>query len=157
MSVAIFPGKFEPFHNGHLLVVKGMAQTGNRIVIPICRDPKVKHLFSEEEVREMISSALLAEDILDAELVTVEDAPDDGEWVDRILEAAGRPADAVVWSGNQAVRDLCETHHAQTKKIVPVPGIDSHEIRRWIETGSSEWREKVPDDVAQIIRRRFSS
>ncbi|MFA6522559.1 MAG: adenylyltransferase/cytidyltransferase family protein [Patescibacteria group bacterium] len=157
MSVAIFPGRFEPFHNGHLLVVQGMVKTGNRVIIPICRDPKIKHVFTEEEVREMISSALLAEDILDADIVVVEDMSTDAQWVDRILEAAGRPADAVVWSGNEAVRKICEENHVATKKIVPVPGIDTHEIRKWIEAGDEKWRDKVPDDVAQIIRRRFAS
>ena len=70
MSSCIFPGRFQPFHNGHLMVVQGMMNTCGKATVVICCDPDGSPgkdaMFSLEEVREMISAALLESDIVDA-------------------------------------------------------------------------------------------
>jgi len=106
-------------------------------------------------VREMISATLLDEDIVDANIVMVSDCESDDEWVDKVLEEAGRPEQPVVWSGNEDVLALFEKHGIGTKKIVPVPGIVGAELRRMIQDGKPGWKEKVPDGSRRGVQSVF--
>ncbi len=155
MATCIFPGRFQPFHNGQLMVVNGMMKTCGRGVIVICNNGEgqlgADDLFSEEEVREMISAALLAEDIVDADIVVVHDCAEDKEWLDKVLEAAGDPEEPMIWSGNDNVLALAEEAGIATKKIVPVPGHVSAEIREMIKNNDRGWMEKVPGGANDIV------
>ncbi|MDP2632044.1 MAG: adenylyltransferase/cytidyltransferase family protein [Candidatus Uhrbacteria bacterium] len=157
MSTCIFPGRFQPFHNGHLLVVQGMMKSCGRAVIVICTggNDADKDLFTPEEVREMIGAALLSEDIVDANIVECSDSESDEEWADKILEAAGRPEEAVVWSGDEKVREIFEKMDIKTQKIVHVPGIVSAELREMLKTGDTEWRSKVPGGAMDVVWDKF--
>lgn len=154
MQMCIFPGRFQPFHNGHLMVVQGMMKTCGNAVIVICeaKDPKsVEDPFSLDERREMISAALLSADIMDATIVAVKDTESDESWAHHVLDAAGNPSDAMVWSGNEKVRKIFEDKKVATKKIVPVPGIVGVEIRQMISSKSHDWRKKVPAGAMDVI------
>lgn len=153
MSTCIFPGRFQPFHTGQLLVAKGMVKSCARPVIVVGHGGAdgANDLFTEEQVREMISSTLLDENIVDAEIVFVEDKGEDAAWAERVLEAAGSPDDAEVWSGNPAVLDLFQKAGVKIKEIKHVPGHDSEEIRALIRAKDSAWRSKVPGGSMNVI------
>ncbi len=154
MESCIFPGRFQPFHNGHLMVVQGMLKAMGNATIVICeandRNSK-EDPFSLDERREMISAALLSVDILDATIVSVKDTESDENWAHHVLDAAGNPADPMVWSGNENVRAIFEKKGVKTKKVVPVPGIVGGEIREMIEKRDSTWRKKVPAGAMDVI------
>lgn len=153
MSAIIFPGRFQPFHNGHLMVVQGMMKISDNVIIVICdgKGGGADDPFTVDQRREMISSALLSADILDATIAVVKDAESDESWAHHVLDAAGNPADAVVWSGNENVRKIFEAKGLTTKKIVPVPGIEAEEIRKMIKEGDTKWRAKVPAGAMDVI------
>mgnify|MGYP003982908835 CR=1 FL=1 len=159
MSVGIFPGRFQPFHNGHLLVVKGMMSSSSRTVIAICHGEGMgpDDLFTKLQVQEMISSALLSEDIIDAEIVFVSDCEENAEWADKLLEAAGWPEDAKVWSSSEEVRALFEELGKESQRVAPVPGIDGEEIRGWIKSGNTEWRTKLPGGAIDVVQNLVDS
>jgi pantetheine-phosphate adenylyltransferase len=59
VSVALIPGSFDPFHNGHLEVVERAAALFDEIVVAAVRNPqKSQPLFSLEEREEMLEEAL---------------------------------------------------------------------------------------------------
>lgn len=163
MSTLIFPGKFQPFHNGHLMVVQGMMKVSDNVVVVICDDKRESvpssldkgdsrgGLFTLEQRREMISAALLSADIMDATIAVVKDAESDEDWAHHVLDAAGNPAEPTVWSGNEDVRKIFEAKGVATKKIVPVPGIVGEEIRKMIADKNSAWRSKVPAGAMDVI------
>ncbi|PIX61830.1 hypothetical protein CO057_01930 [Candidatus Uhrbacteria bacterium CG_4_9_14_0_2_um_filter_41_50] len=156
MSTCIFPGRFQPFHTGHLMVVQGMIKSCGKVVIAICYgDAREDDLFSAEEVREMISAALLAEDIVDANIVDVSDCEDDAEWVDKILEAAGNPEEVKMWTGDDDMKQIFETAGLAIQNISPVPGFNGTEIRKMIESKDSTWREKVPAGALDVVYGKF--
>lgn len=160
MSTCIFPGRFQPFHTGHLMVVKGIMSACGKAVIVICADPDGTAggdaIFTNEEVREMISAALLEESIVDANIVVISDCEADEEWVDKILEAAGDPEEPVVWSGKEDVRTLFESRDIKTQKISEVPGISGEEIRNMIEAGNAKWREKIPAGAMDVVDKKVN-
>jgi nicotinamide-nucleotide adenylyltransferase len=155
MPTPVFPGRFQPFHNGHLMVIQGMVKAvGNPIVVicdPLKPDVAGEDVFTLEERREMISSALLSADIMDATIVTCKDAGSDADWVKYVLDAAEKRNDVVMWSGKEDVRAAFEAAGIATKKIVPVPGIDAAVLREQMRTGNGEWRKKVPVGALDVV------
>lgn len=157
MSTGIFPGSFQPFHTGQLMVVKGMAAMCSRTIIAVCTPDleDEKAIFSTEEVREMISAALLAENLVDAEIVFVRNFDEDAEWAEHLLDLAAGDTDVQIWSGNDDVLALFEGMGIATKRIKHVPGHDSEEIRHMIRMHERGWMEKVPAGAIDVVSRHI--
>jgi len=59
VTVALVPGSFDPFHNGHLEVVERAAKLFDELVVAVLRNPqKAEPLFSLNEREEMLREAL---------------------------------------------------------------------------------------------------
>lgn len=54
MSVAIYPGSFDPITNGHVSIIRSGLVCFDRLVVAVLRNPKKNSLFSVEERVEMI-------------------------------------------------------------------------------------------------------
>ena len=54
MSVALYPGTFDPVTNGHLDLLRRALEIFDRIVVAIGTNPQKRPLFSAEERMEMI-------------------------------------------------------------------------------------------------------
>jgi nicotinamide-nucleotide adenylyltransferase len=153
MSTCILPGKFEPLHNGHLLVVKGMTKICDRVIVAVCHsaDSERGELFSKEQIQEMISEALMSERLMDVEIKFVPNCQTDDEWGDRIIELADGD-ELTIWSGRNEVISLFTFLGVKTKPIVHVPGHESDVILEAILAGNdSEWRSKVPESIIKTI------
>ncbi len=59
MTIALFPGSFDPFHNGHLEVVERASLLFDTVVVAAMRNPqKASALFNLEERKELIEMAV---------------------------------------------------------------------------------------------------
>jgi pantetheine-phosphate adenylyltransferase len=59
VTVALIPGSFDPFHNGHLEVVERAARLFDDVVVATLRNPqKAEPLFTLAEREEMLKDAL---------------------------------------------------------------------------------------------------
>ncbi|HLG92378.1 MAG TPA: pantetheine-phosphate adenylyltransferase [Acidimicrobiales bacterium] len=59
MRAVLYPGSFDPFHNGHLEVVEKAARLFDKVVVAAIRNPqKGEPLFSLEERRMMLEESL---------------------------------------------------------------------------------------------------
>jgi pantetheine-phosphate adenylyltransferase len=59
VKVALFPGSFDPFHNGHLEVVERASRLFDEVVVAVVRNPqKAEPLFSLPERQEMLEEAV---------------------------------------------------------------------------------------------------
>ncbi len=59
MTVALIPGSFDPFHNGHLEVVERAGRLFDDVVVAALRNPqKAEPLFNLAEREEMLKEAL---------------------------------------------------------------------------------------------------
>lgn len=58
VTIAIFPGSFDPFTNGHLDLVRRASQTFNRVIVAVLNNPDKQPLFTVSERMELISAAV---------------------------------------------------------------------------------------------------
>jgi pantetheine-phosphate adenylyltransferase len=59
VRIALFPGSFDPFHNGHLEVVESASRLFDEVIVAVLRNPqKGEPLFSLEERKEMLEDSI---------------------------------------------------------------------------------------------------
>jgi len=56
-QVALFPGSFDPFTNGHLDLARRGAQLFDRVIVAVAHNPSKTSLFTPEERVELIRSS----------------------------------------------------------------------------------------------------
>jgi pantetheine-phosphate adenylyltransferase len=58
MSIAIYPGSFDPITNGHVSIIKGGLVVADRLIVAVLSNPKKQSLFSVDERIELIREAV---------------------------------------------------------------------------------------------------
>src|SRR3989338_528293 len=87
MTTALFLGRFQPFHLGHLYVIKEALKEADKIIIGVAYNEgadKNENPFSVKERIDMIDLALPANDVSNYTVFPVPDNEDDGRWVEEL-------------------------------------------------------------------------
>ena len=118
MSVAVYPGSFDPITNGHLDIVERAANVFDTVIVAVLANPKKAPLLTVEERIDVIRAALEAHDVAD-ERVEVDSF--DGLTVEFALS---RGASAIV-RGLRAISDFeTEMQLAHNNRVL-APRIDT--------------------------------
>jgi pantetheine-phosphate adenylyltransferase len=118
MSVAVYPGSFDPITNGHLDIVERAASVFDTVIVAVLANPKKAPLLTVEERMDVIRAALEAHDVPD-ERVDVDSF--DGLTVEF---ARSRGASAIV-RGLRAISDFeTEMQLAHNNRVL-APRIDT--------------------------------
>ncbi len=151
---ALVIGRFQPFHKGHMEVVKYIISKYEAVIIGI-GSAQYSHTldnpFTAGERHLMISRSLEAEGIHNYYLVPIEDLHRNAIWVAHV-EAIAPPFD-VVFANNPLTKRLFKE---KGYKVEVPPFYDrrkysGREIRRRIILGKP-WEHLVPEPVAETIK-----
>jgi len=118
MSIAVYPGSFDPITNGHLDIVERASAVFDRLVVAVLENPKKAPLLSVDERISVIRAALAA---AGADADRVEVAAFDGLTVEF---ARSRGATAIV-RGLRAISDFESEMQLAHNNRVLAPGIDT--------------------------------
>jgi pantetheine-phosphate adenylyltransferase len=118
MSVAVYPGSFDPITNGHLDIVERAAAVFDTVVVAVLANPKKAPLLSVEQRMDVIRSALAAHSVPDSK---VDVASFDGLTVEF---ARSRRASAIV-RGLRAISDFESEMQLAHNNRVLAPEVDT--------------------------------
>ncbi len=151
MRRALFIGRFQPFHNSHLGVIKAILKENDRVTIVIGGPgkPDEKNPFSFAEREAMIRASLKSEGISRFEIRKVADVNDDDAWARRITKLGKF---TVAYSRNPWVVRCLKKAGIPVKRHAFFERYKNcgREIRRRMLAGR-EWRSLVPAAVRSII------
>jgi nicotinamide-nucleotide adenylyltransferase len=147
---ALYVGRFQPFHKGHLEYVKRILKENDSLTILIGSSQEkntFRNPFSVRERKEMIAHCL--EDVKNVMILTARDYPgDNNKW---LAEVEKKASFDVVYSGeNKALREIFTEAGYQVKTVRRINGIRSTDIRNRIIHGN-EWQSLVPGQIYNYI------
>jgi nicotinamide-nucleotide adenylyltransferase len=153
---ALFVGRFQPFHLGHLHAIRQILEESDELLI-VVGSAQMSHEpdnpFTAGERLEMIRKALVAAGVLTESymLIPIPDAPAHRVWVSQVESQT--PRFDVVFTNQPLTRRLLVEAGYEVK------GIELHmrkkyeasEIRRRILIGE-DWEDLVPAEVHEYLK-----
>lgn len=151
---AFFIGRFQPFHNGHLSMVRRILETNDEVIIGI-GSAQYSHTgenpFTAGERYEMIKRALDAEGIHVYHIVPIPDTHVHSVWVSHILSLV--PKFDVVYTNSDLVIRLFREHGLKmlSPPLMDREALSGTAVRERMRKGG-DWRSLVPKAVADYIQ-----
>ena len=155
---ALFVGRFQPVHLGHLKVIKEMLDEYDEVVIGMGsaqEDYTLKNPFTANERADMIRVALANEklEVNRVRIVEMPDIPTNSAWA--VYAAGFCPEFQILWTGSPWVA-LLFTDAGQKVKIHELlerEKYSSTEVRDRMLSGGN-WKELVTPGVASYIEKK---
>jgi nicotinamide-nucleotide adenylyltransferase len=153
---ALFIGRFQPFHNGHLEAVRSMLKQCGHVIVLVGSSQfcyEKTNPFTVGERIEMISESLREAGLWDkCQVLSVPDIQNNALWVAHVNSVV--PDYEIVYSNNALTYRLFKE---AGKKVEHIPfhdrsNCDGTKIRRAMQQGSA-WEKFVPKAAAAVIKR----
>lgn len=143
-KTAVFLGRFQPFHIGHMSIVDRIFQQDfKRLLLIIGSADKFgtdENPWNVQEREEIIRASIPLELQEKIDITSLADVPDDDVWCENLKSLL--PSEVTLFTGNDWVRDICERHEIQTDWIGAYDiDISGTKIRDMIQKGEdvSQW------------------
>lgn len=159
-SVALFIGRFQPFHNGHLYSLKKAVEIADRVVVGVGSANEAK---TENNPLDLVQRVQMVDEVIEQEklstyvlkVVGIDDYPSDDDWMREVEQKVGG-FDVVVgnnsWTNNvikESGRKVYKTGFHNRDELEGV------KIRKLISDGDSSWMERVPSYLVSYISDAF--
>ena len=156
MVRAVFVGRFQPFHFGHLHAIRTILEEVDELIL-VVGSAQMSHEhnnpFTAGERIEMIQSALDAASIdrIKYLIIPLPDAPAHRVWVSQVESQI--PRFDVVYSNQSLTRRLLieAGYEVRGIKLFERGKYEATEIRKRILNGE-DWSDLVPSEVYQIVQ-----
>jgi nicotinamide-nucleotide adenylyltransferase len=150
---ALLIGRFQPFHKGHLQVIKKILGEVDSLIIVIGSSQHKNNLenpLSADEREEMIKRVLEQEGLKNYAIFQVPDINNDELYPGHVTRSV--PFFDVIYTGNDLVRRLFKAAHFKVRKIKHIRRsiYSGSEIRRRI-INKEMWKHLVPESVVDYL------
>jgi len=151
----LFIGRFQPFHKGHLEIIKKISAEYQNIIIGIGSSQyqnTLENPFSENERKEMIIESLKNEEIKNYKIVLLPDIHNPPKWVEHV--------NSIILDYNIVITNSPTTKKLFTKKGFEVRNtpiynrkeLSGYTIRKKM-INKEPWEELLPIPVIKIIKK----
>lgn len=153
----IYAGRFQPFHNGHLSVVKWILGQSRELTIVVGSMQEFgqkRHPLTFRQRKEIIEKTLNAENITNFRVAGIPDFINDAAWAKKLLEIAGTKAsDTVVLTSNAWAQASCKKAGIEVM-VHPMflYNLSATSVRKKI-ADNQNWEELVPKPAAEYLKQ----
>ncbi|MBD3204269.1 nicotinamide-nucleotide adenylyltransferase [Candidatus Woesearchaeota archaeon] len=153
---ALFIGRFQPFHLGHLEYIKNILKEHERLIICIGSSEKkdtLENPFSKKQRKDMIFGSLKQEKIgiKKIKILFLKDYPDNNEKWFLQLKQKTDDFDIYFAGENELTKKILKEHGYTVRSVNKrIKGISATEIRKKIRK-NKDWKKYVPDFVYKYI------
>ncbi len=148
--IALFIGRFQPFHLGHLDALKQISE--NEIIIGIGSSQysnTEENPYSFVERKEMIEMILKDIPNKNIKIIAIPDIQDPPNWVEHVKNLV--PNFDAVYTGNDFVAELFQDKNYSVKPILLNKKISGTEIRQMIKEKNITWKNLVPEEIVELL------
>lgn len=151
---ALFIGRFQPFHKGHLKIIQESSKIYSEIIIGIGSSQysnTSENPFTDEERKQMIENSLKKIGVKNYKIVNIPDIHNPPKWVDHVLRIVSDFE--VVLSNNDFTKQLF-SNKGYIVKETPLYEKDKYSgkvIRKKIKNNGT-WEDLVPEEVCKTIK-----
>jgi nicotinamide-nucleotide adenylyltransferase len=151
---ALFIGRFQPFHNGHLEVIKNNFKIYSEIIIGIGSaqyKDKPENPFSAEERIDMIKKTLENQNIDNFKIVRIPDIHNPPKWVEHVKSIIS-DFDVVITNNSFTKKLFLEKgYEVKDTDLFNKEKYSGKEIRKRM-IKNEKWENLVPDKVVSYIK-----
>ncbi len=148
MEIALYIGRFQPLHKGHISVMEQIKKDKYNVLVGIGSSEKShtpENPFTAKEREQMILSSIKGVKVFD-----IPDINDYPKWVEHVEKCAPLNFD-VVYTGNKIVCDLFKEKGYTVCDINIKKYISSSEIRNMVCNGDDKWKQYVSEGTLKTI------
>lgn len=161
-KTALFIGRFQPFHLGHLYSLQKCLELAKQVTVVVAKsnvrgtqdDP-----WDYKLRKQMVCAVVWEEGVQERvkKIVSCPDYPSDARWLAEIKKRAGE-FDLVV-SNNEWTLDVLREAGYKTVEsgLYNRDKLEGVKIREMMRKGDEHWKERVPEVVAEIIAQSDKS
>lgn len=154
MKRALFIGRFQPFHNGHLTALQAIDSDIDEIIIAVGSSQysdTEDNPFSYEKRKDMIEKAIAGKLEKPYQIMAVPDIHDEKNWVKHVVNIV--PDFEVVYTGNGWVKNLFEEAGRETRPVKEEIEISGTGLRKMIRERDDKWKKFVPEEIIKDIKK----
>ncbi len=150
----ILVGRFQPFHKGHVYVVKEILKDVDEVVIVVGSaqlSHSIENPFTAGERLMMVSKGLEENGVHRCYIIPIPDVNNNSLWVSHVRSHT--PPFSTVYSGNTLVKSLFKEVgvEVQSPPLFNREEYSGTEIRRRMVEGE-DWESLVPPGVVEVIK-----
>ncbi len=151
-KVALFIGRFQPFHNGHLYSLEKCLEIAEKVIIAVgsSQESGTENNPWDYKVRKMMVCAIVRERGMDKmieKIVSCPDNPSDKKWLNDIKRRAGK-FDIVVSNNEWTLKVMKEAgYEVYESGLFNRDELEGIKIRAMMRSRDDGWKLRVPEEV----------
>lgn len=154
LTRALFLGRFQPVHNGHLQVMQHILRTYDELIIVLGSAQEHntwRNPFTAEERERMIVAALTPKEQKHTKIYAIADINDDQRYVAHVETFI--PHGTVLFCGSYPTSRLFEAKGYTVEKLGRIDNVEGTKVRGMIEIGDPTWQSLVPPLVVKVLEK----